>query len=279
MKKSLTVTVSSVLAFLALNNAAHAQQHGTQVKTLVQHNYVSNVQAQTQSPTTYTVVAGDSLYKIALEHHLTLNQLYSYNPGVTPLIFPGDVISLVPQNKVKQTKTVKSPVRKASQAKKVVKQPVQQASKKVVVKQAPKQTVAKTVNVAYKPAQVQKSVPTVPVAHNYNKSVANRGNLYAYGNCTYYAFDRRAQLGRSIGSLWGNANNWNYAAKVAGFKVDKTPEVGAIFQTAAGPYGHVGVVESVNPNGTITVSEMNYAGFNVKSSRTILNPGKYNYIH
>ncbi|MDI1799599.1 hypothetical protein QI487_12775, partial [Staphylococcus aureus] len=25
--------------------------------------------------------------------------------------------------------------------------------------------------------------------------------------------------------------------------------------------------------------EMNYAGFNVKSSRTILNPGKYNYIH
>ena len=239
MKKSLTVTVSSVLAFLALNNAAHAQQHGTQVKTPVQHNYVSNVQAQTQSPTTYTVVAGDSLYKIALEHHLTLNQLYSYNPGVTPLIFPGDVISLVPQNKVKQTKAVKSPVRKASQAKKVVQQPV----------------------------------------HNYNKSVANRGNLYAYGNCTYYAFDRRAQLGRSIGSLWGNANNWNYAAKVAGFKVDKTPEVGAIFQTAAGPYGHVGVVESVNPNGTITVSEMNYAGFNVKSSRTILNPGKYNYIH
>lgn len=130
MKKSLTVTVSSVLAFLALNNAAHAQQHGTQVKTPVQHNYVSNVQAQTQSPTTYTVVAGDSLYKIALEHHLTLNQLYSYNPGVTPLIFPGDVISLVPQNKVKQTKVVKSPVRKASQAKKVVKQPVQQASKK-----------------------------------------------------------------------------------------------------------------------------------------------------
>ncbi len=52
MKKTLTVTVSSVLAFLALNNAAHAQQHGTQVKTPVQHNYVSNVQAQTQSPTT-----------------------------------------------------------------------------------------------------------------------------------------------------------------------------------------------------------------------------------
>lgn len=34
------------VSFLALNNAAHAQQQGTQVKTPVQHNYVSNVQAQ-----------------------------------------------------------------------------------------------------------------------------------------------------------------------------------------------------------------------------------------
>ncbi len=73
MKKSLTVT--SVLAFLALNNAAHAQQHGTQVKTPVQHNYLSNVQAQTQSPTTYTVVAGDSLYKIAFRASLNVESI------------------------------------------------------------------------------------------------------------------------------------------------------------------------------------------------------------
>ncbi|SHD23603.1 COG3942 and LysM peptidoglycan-binding domain-containing protein [Staphylococcus argenteus] len=275
MKKTLTVTVSSVLAFLAFNNAAHAQQQGTVVKSPIKHNYVSNVQSQTQSQTTYTVVPGDSLYKIALEHHLTLNQLYSYNPGVTPLIFPGDVLSLVPQNKAQQVKIVKTPVSKPNQIAKSTQQPAKQISKNV----ATKQTVAKTVNVAYKPVKAQTVASTKPVAHYYNKSVANRGNLYAYENCTYYAFDRRAELGRSIGSLWGNANNWNYAAKSAGFKVDKTPEVGAIFQTAAGPYGHVGVVESVNPNGTITVSEMNYAGFNVKSTRTILNPGKYNYIH
>ncbi len=60
--------------------------------------------------------------------------------------------------------------------------------------------------------------------------------------------------------------NMELRSKSCRISVDKTPEVGAIFQTAAGPYGHVGVVESVNPNGTITVSEMNYAGFNVKSS-------------
>ena len=46
----------------------------------------------------------------------------------------------------------------------------------------------------------------------------------------HYAFDRRQQLGRSIGSYWGNANNWAYQ-KNAGLTVDNRPEVGAIFQT------------------------------------------------
>ena len=99
------------------------------VKSPIKHNYVSNVQSQTQSQTTYTVVPGDSLYKIALEHHLTLNQLYSYNPGVTPLIFPGDVLSLVPQNKAQQVKIVKTPVSKPNQIAKSTQQPAKQISK------------------------------------------------------------------------------------------------------------------------------------------------------
>ena len=31
-------------------------------------------------------------------------------------------------------------------------------------------------------------------APNKYKSVANQGNLYAYGNCTYYVFNRRSEL-------------------------------------------------------------------------------------
>ncbi|MBO1198760.1 CHAP domain-containing protein [Staphylococcus simiae] len=248
MKKTLTMTISSVIAFLALNNVAHAEQGETTTQP-IQHNVVS--QTEVQAPTQYTVVPGDTLYQIALNHHLTLNQLYAYNPGVTPLIFPGDIISLVPQqgNQV-QTKTITQAV-------------------------SYKATPQSSNNVSY-----NQSAPTQTVStQHYNKSVTNSGNLYAYGNCTYYAFDRRAELGRSIGSLWGNANNWSYAAANAGFKVNRTPEVGAIFQTTAGPYGHVGVVESVNPNGSITVSEMNYAGFNVKSTRTINDLSQYKFIH
>jgi surface antigen len=48
---------------------------------------------------------------------------------------------------------------------------------------------------------------------------------------------------------------------------------------SAGGYGHVAVVESVNADGSIVVSEMNYAGWNVVSSRTVTNPGSYNFIH
>ena len=48
-----------------------------------------------------------------------------------------------------------------------------------------------------------------------------------------------------------------------------------------GGYGHVAIVESINPDGSITVSEMNYAGFNVISNRTVPagSIGRYNFIH
>ncbi|HSE61564.1 MAG TPA: CHAP domain-containing protein, partial [Candidatus Saccharimonadales bacterium] len=109
------------------------------------------------------------------------------------------------------------------------------------------------------------------------------GNGYAYGYCTWYAFNRRAELGRPIGSNWGNATTWASYARAAGFRVDRTPEAGAVFQNSGGwgGLGHVGVVERVEANGDVYVSEMNYAGWNRISNRTIpaSQAGSYNYIH
>lgn len=114
-------------------------------------------------------------------------------------------------------------------------------------------------------------------------SVVFAGNRYAYGYCTWYAFNKRAAAGRPIGSNWGNATTWAALARASGFSVDKSPRAGDVFQTSGGwgGYGHVGYVERVNPDGSIFVSEMNYAGWNRVSTRTISadQVGMFNYIH
>lgn len=109
------------------------------------------------------------------------------------------------------------------------------------------------------------------------------GNKYAYGNCTWYAYERRAQLGRPVGSYWGNAATWAMYARAAGYTVDFNPGVGAVIQNGGG-YGHVAIVESVKQGESITLSEMNYAGnFNRVTSRTMswgeATSGGYNFIH
>jgi surface antigen len=107
---------------------------------------------------------------------------------------------------------------------------------------------------------------------------ATAGNRYALGNCTWYVYERRAQLGRPIGSFWGNANTWDSSAIAAGFNVGRVPQPGSIMQwdEYSEPYisyaGHVALVERVLENGDVVITEMNnsaYGGFNRVNQRTI----------
>ncbi len=121
-------------------------------------------------------------------------------------------------------------------------------------------------------------------------SAAVVGNRYDYGYCTWYVYNRRAALARPVGSFWGNASTWAYNAIYSGYTVSgpatrttANPQIGDVMQDSysAGGYGHVAVVESVGADGSISISEMNYAGWNVYSTR-VLSAGQaasYNFIH
>lgn len=115
---------------------------------------------------------------------------------------------------------------------------------------------------------------------------ASVGNRYAWGNCTWYAYERRAQLGRPVGSFWGNASTWAYSARAAGLAVDGNPQIGDVMANGGG-YGHVAIVEGINPGVSVTVKEMNAyrcgGGFNRISTCDIswgeAMSGMYQYIH
>lgn len=75
--------------------------------------------------------------------------------------------------------------------------------------------------------------------------------------CVSWSAWRRSSMGRPVPGGWGNANQWDDRARAAGFRVDSTPEVGAVAQTNAGFYGHVAIVEAIQGS-SVVVSEFNY---------------------
>lgn len=94
-------------------------------------------------------------------------------------------------------------------------------------------------------------------------------NYYSWGSCAYYAFNRRAQMGKPVSNQWGNAKYWASNAKRSGYTVKRKPRYGAVMVSKAGYYGHVAVVERVNKNGSYLVSEMNFPRLGVKTYRTL----------
>lgn len=100
---------------------------------------------------------------------------------------------------------------------------------------------------------------------------SSSGNTYDRGWCTWYAKEMRPDLPNRMGNAW----KWPSSARAAGFAVGSTPRAGAI-----GQYGnHVVYVESVNSNGTFNLSEMNYEGFGVVSSRSNVSPSGWQFIY
>lgn len=121
----------------------------------------------------------------------------------------------------------------------------------------------------------QNSAPTLEVPAEYKGKLTlpppdnnnYAGNNYPFGQCTHGAYNRMAQIGKPI--EWfsgdgGNGGSWGASAKARGYTVIKgKPEVGwaaSFYGGLAGstpPFGHIAVVEYVNPDGSILISETN----------------------
>ncbi|MFC1640635.1 CHAP domain-containing protein [Patescibacteria group bacterium] len=87
---------------------------------------------------------------------------------------------------------------------------------------------------------------------------------FPYGYCTYWAALKRG------GVPWGgDAKAWAYNAAAYGYSVGGTPAAGAVYvEPYLSGWGHVSYVESVNSDGSFTVSEMNYNGWGNVNYRT-----------
>jgi len=120
---------------------------------------------------------------------------------------------------------------------------------------------------AYRAPVAQTTYATT--APTYTSNPVN-SNSYYVGNglwCTDYVASKRSDI-----PVYGNAGyNWISSAKAEGKATGTTPKAGAVAVTN----GHVAYVESVNGDGSYTVSEMgwNYQAGNY-NKRTV-NPGAF----
>ncbi|MBO4813221.1 LysM peptidoglycan-binding domain-containing protein [Candidatus Saccharibacteria bacterium] len=133
---------------------------------------------------------------------------------------------------------------------------------------------------------VQRRTTTTTYTYTYLGDTSERQNIEVVGyyrigrgQCVDWASYMRPDLG---GLMLGNANAWARNAAAKGYTVNRSPSAGAIFQTSSGWYGHVGYVEAVNGDGSITVTEMNYSYVPYRVIRAIIpadKVGNFNYIH
>ena len=64
--------------------------------------------------------------------------------------------------------------------------------------------------------------------------------------------------GNKINNTWSDAKHWDKKAIDDGYIVDRNPKKGSILQSSKGKYGHVAYIETINEDGSMQVSEMNY---------------------
>jgi surface antigen/peptidoglycan hydrolase CwlO-like protein len=101
------------------------------------------------------------------------------------------------------------------------------------------------------------------VYYSFGGADGSGGDGHSYGcrQCASYVAWRVARETGYYPENWGNATNFPESAQSVGYRVGYAPRagsIGVIRGTGAAPEGHVAWVESVNGDGSLTVSQYNY---------------------
>ncbi len=306
MAASIAAVVSESADMPITNNVATLSQSLTVESLLAQTdtNTISKPQivqlsADGRTAIAYTTVAGDTVPALAEKYTVSAQTIKWANNLTSDALEPGKSLTIPAIDgivyTVKEGDTIDSIINryKADKARVVAFNDLEQttslvAGTKIMIPDGDLPEAERPGYVAPRPV-ARTTTTTSGYSGGYGTNWmagSSAGNRYGLGQCTWYAYERRMQLGNPVGSFWGNANTWSYVGSAAGFLVDGNPTPGAIMQNGGG-YGHVAIVESINPGVSVTISEMNGyrfgGGWNRVGHGDIswgeATSGMYRYIH
>ncbi|MFZ3010185.1 MAG: CHAP domain-containing protein [Candidatus Microsaccharimonas sp.] len=279
------LSVAPSVASLAISTQIESELPSTDDSSISKPSIIQ-VSAATRNITTYTVVAGDTVDTLAATFKLSKDTIKWANNLTADSLTVGQTLQILPRDGIVYTTKSGDTVQGLADKYKV------DASVITIYNDLEISGVTPGVKIIIpggvlpaeeRPGYIAPRVVASSGGAYYGYRAGSVGNKYAYGNCTWYAYERRAALGRPVGSFWGNGGFWGYSAAASGYRVDNVPEAGALLVEVGNP-GHVAVVESVNANGDIVISEMNnraYGGFNIVNNRSISagQASGYTYVH
>jgi peptidoglycan DL-endopeptidase LytE len=229
------------------------------------------------APVVYTVAPGETLTTIAAKYHVTVDEIRWSNSNLysTDTVATGNQIVIPPVHGVvvttKGTDTVDTLATKYA----VDPQTIIDFNRLRTTTLTPGMTlvIPGGVGGAFPPPPAISQIIRAGITSNFAVKVLNCclgpyvNNKFPVGWCTYYVATKR-------NVTWtGDAGYWYQNASYQGYPVGPTPKPGAIMVTWESWAGHVAYVESVNPDGSWVVTEMNWVAFDVIDQRTI-KPGQ-----
>jgi surface antigen/LysM repeat protein len=295
-----SLAIAPNVAELAVSTRVQSEYAGASDSTSITKPVIVQLSEASRKITTYAVADGDSVATVAAKFGVTENTIrWANNLKDSDTLAAGSSIDVLPVNGIAYTVKDGDTIEKIAEKYKV------NATAIATYNDLELQGVTTGLKIIIpggelptteRPGYVAPVAPTVSTGGTFITGYSGgfsggstwfiggftgAAGGYAYGNCTSYAFWKRAQMGRPVGSMWGNAGTWASRAAAAGYAVNKTPAPGAVIQD----WGHVAIVERVLPNGDLELSEMNASvpggGYNRVSGR-ILPAGQvsqYMYIH